>query len=64
MAFSVKEMPTRRVRAEGRDRPHVEEVDVTLLLDLDELVVPVAWGDPRSPLRWTLKPSHQLSLVL
>lgn len=63
-AFDAKEMPNGRVRAEGGGRPRLEDVDETLLLDLDDLVEPDARGDPMSPLRWTLKSTRQLARAL
>lgn len=64
-AFDAKEMPTGRVRAEGDGRPRFEDVDLTLLLDLDDLVRPDSRGDPMSSLRWTLKSwTRQLARVL
>jgi hypothetical protein len=45
-------------------RPRLEDVDPTLLLDLDDLVEPDSRGDPMSPLRWTLKSTRQLARAL
>ncbi len=63
-AFDAGEGPTGRVRAEGGGRPRLEDVDPTLLLDLDDLVEPDSRGDPMSPLRWTLKSTRQLARAL
>jgi Rhodopirellula transposase DDE domain len=63
-AFDAGEVPTGRVRAEGGGRPALEDVDETLLADLDDLVEPDSRGDPMSPLRWTLKSTRQLAKVL
>jgi transposase len=63
-AFDAGEAPTGRVRAEGGGRPRLEDVDPTLLLDLDDLVEPDSRGDPMSPLRWTLKSTRQLARAL
>ncbi len=63
-AFDAREAPTGRVRAEGGGRPRLEDVDETLLLDLDDLVEPDARDDPMSPLRWTLKSTRQLARTL
>jgi transposase len=63
-AFDAKEAPTGRVRAEGGGRPRLEDLDPTLLRDLDDLVEPDARGDPMSPLRWTLKSTRQLARAL
>jgi Rhodopirellula transposase DDE domain len=63
-SFDAGEAPTGRVRAEGGGRPRLEDLDETLLADLDDLVEPDARGDPMSPLRWTLKSTRQLSKAL
>jgi len=63
-AFDAGEVPTGRVRAEGGGRPRLEDVDGTLLMDLDDLVEPDARGDPMSPLRWTLESTRQLARAL
>lgn len=63
-AYDAKEAPTGRVRAEGGGRPRLEDLDPTLLSDLDDLVEPDARGDPMSPLRWTLKSTRQLARAL
>ena len=63
-AFDANEAPTGRVRREGGGRPRLEDVDPTLLADLDDLVEPDSRGDPMSPLRWTLKSTRQLAKAL
>jgi hypothetical protein len=63
-AAETGEVPTGRVRREGGGRPRLEDVDPTLLQDLDDLVEPDARGDPMSPLRWTLKSTRQLARAL
>jgi len=63
-AYDAGEAPTGRVRAEGGGRPRLADLDPTLLVDLDDLVEPDARGDPRSPLRWTLKSTRQLAKAL
>jgi len=63
-AYDAGEAPTGRVRAEGGGRPRLEDLDATLLTDLDDLVEPDARGDPMSPLRWTLKSTRQLARAL
>jgi hypothetical protein len=63
-AAEASEEPTGRVRREGGGRPRLEDVDPTLLADLDDLVEPEARGDPMSPLRWTLKSTRQLARAL
>jgi len=60
-AFDAGEVPAGRVQAEGGGRPRLEDVDPTLLLDLDDLAEPDSRGDPMSPLRWTLKSTRQLA---
>jgi len=63
-AFDADEEPTGRVRGEGGGRPRLEDLDPTLLDDLDDLVEPDSRGDPMSPLRWTLKSTRQLARAL
>lgn len=63
-AFDAGELPDGRVRREGGGGPRREDIDDTLLLDLDDLVDPDARGDPMSPLRWTLKSTRQLAAAL
>jgi hypothetical protein len=63
-AFDAGEVPDGRVRREGGGGPRREDIDETLLLDLDDLVEPDARGDPMSPLRWTLKSTRQLAQAL
>ena len=50
-----------RQRAAGAGRPARAVEDPKVLRDLDALVDPVTRGDPRSPLRWTCKSTHQLA---
>ena len=47
--------PTDRVRRPGAGRPRLIDKDPDLMLELDDLVSPEAWGDPVSPLQWTAK---------
>jgi len=63
-AFDADEEPSGRVRAEGGGRPRLEDLDPTLLDDLDDMVEPDSRGDPMSPLRWTLKSTRQLARAL
>ena len=63
-ACDAGELPTGRVRAEGGGRPLAEEIDPSLLSDLEALVEPDTRGDPMSPLRWTLKSTRQLAGAL
>jgi hypothetical protein len=64
--LSGEEPPARssRVRRPGGGRKAVEEVDPSVLVDLDALVSPDTRGDPESPLRWTCKSLHQLAAAL
>jgi len=52
------------IRQSGGGRKRVEEVDSTILEDLDQLIEPDTRGDPMSPLRWTCKSTRQLATVL
>ena len=63
-SYDAGEEPSERVRAEGGGRPRLEDLDETLLADLDDLVEPDSRGDPMSPLRWTLKSTRQLARAL
>jgi len=47
--------PTTRVRRPGAGRKKLVDTDPGLLQALDDLVEPLARGDPMSPLRWTSK---------
>lgn len=53
-----------RSRRCGGGRKSVVEKDPALLADLDALVEPTAWGDPDSPLRWTVKSVRVLADAL
>jgi hypothetical protein len=53
-----------RSRRRGGGRKSVVEKDPSLLADLDALVEPTAWGDPDSPLRWTVKSVRVLADAL
>src|ERR1019366_6499235 len=63
-AYGSGETPTGRGRPEGGGRPRLEDLDPSLLDDLDDLVEPDSRGDPMSPLRWTLKSTRQLATAL
>jgi transposase len=52
------------VRSPGGGRKRIEEVDPTILDDLDQLIAPDTRGDPMSPLRWTCKSTRQLAAAL
>jgi DNA-binding phage protein len=56
--------PPARVRRSGGGRKPAQQVDATLLADLEALVDPVTRGDPMSPLRWTCKSTRQLAEAL
>jgi hypothetical protein len=60
-AYDAREAPTGRLRAEGGGRPSLEDLDPTLVTDVDDLLEPDARGDLMSPLRWTLKSTRQLA---
>src|SRR3954452_17017641 len=49
------DLPPHRARHAGAGRPFLEEVDPTLVKDLEVLVAATIRGDPQSPLRWTCK---------
>jgi len=50
-----------RIRRPGGGRKRATEKDGKLLVDLEALVEPTAWGDPTSPLRWTSKSVRHLA---
>jgi hypothetical protein len=56
-------LPERSRRA-GAGRPFLEEVDPTLVKDLEALVEATTRGDPQSPLRWTCKSTRNLAAEL
>jgi Rhodopirellula transposase DDE domain len=47
------DLPPNRARHAGAGRPFLEEVDPTLVKDLEARVEATTRGDPQSPLRWT-----------
>src|SRR5437773_5878045 len=53
-----------RVRQPGAGRKRLTTTDPTLWPALEALVDPVTRGDPESPLRWTVKSTHQLAKEL
>ena len=53
-----------RIRRKGGGRKRLEELDPTLLKELEALVSPETRGDPESPLRWTTKSTRNLSAEL
>ena len=52
------------VRLPGGGRKRIEEIDPTILDDLDRLIDPDTRGDPMSALRWTCKSTRQLAAAL
>ena len=52
---------TGRVRRKGGGRKKLEDLDGSLLKELDALISPETRGDPESPLRWTTKSTRKLS---
>lgn len=52
------------IRQSGEGRKRIEEIDVTILHDLDQLIDPDTRGDPMSALRWTCKSTRQLATAL
>ena len=58
------ELPPQRSRHAGAGRPLLEQVDPTLVKDLEDLVDPATRGDPQSPLRWTCKSTRNLAKEL
>ena len=53
-----------RVRRPGAGRKKAVDLDPEMLVALDSLVEPGSRGDPMSPLRWTIKSTHQLAREL
>ena len=53
-----------RIRKKGGGRKQAVVKDAALLTDLEDLVEPVARGDPESPLRWTCKSLRNLAYEL
>ena len=62
--LDADEEPKLGVRRAGGGRKRVEELDSTLIEDLEQLVDPGSRGDPMSPLRWTCKSTRQLAGIL
>ncbi|SRR6266516_159430 len=55
------DLPRERSRHAGAGRPFLEQVDSTLVEDLEALVEATTRGDPQSPLRWTCKSTRNLA---
>jgi transposase len=53
-----------RIRRKGGGRKKTTDVDGALLSDLENMVDPLARGDPMSPLRWTCKSTRALAGAL
>ncbi len=62
--LTAGELPTGWMRARAGGRPLAEEIDPSLLSDLEALVEPDTRGDPMSALRWTRKSTRELAGVL
>jgi hypothetical protein len=58
------DLPPQRSRHAGAGRPFLEEVDPTLVKDLEALVESTTRGDPQSALRWTCKSTRNLAAEL
>jgi hypothetical protein len=58
------ELEIGRIRRRGGGRKNAVEKDPRLIVDLDGLVEPTAFGDPESPLRWTSKSVRKIALEL
>ncbi|MEJ1935663.1 ISAzo13 family transposase [Nostoc sp. NIES-2111] len=50
-----------KIRSPGGGRKLVEEIDLTLVKDLEFLIEPTTLGDPESALRWTSKSGVKLA---
>ncbi len=50
-----------RIRRKGAGRKKLEDLNNSLLTELEALVSPETRGDPESPLRWTTKSTRNLS---
>ncbi len=57
-------LPEGRIRRAGAGRPSLLTLDPELSIALEDLVEPVARGDPESPLRWTNKSTRALAAEL
>ena len=53
-----------RIRKRGAGRKRVEELEPSILKELERLIDPATRGDPMSPLRWTSKSSRHLAAAL
>lgn len=62
--LSLEPIEENRIRRVGGGRRKIEDIDTSILEDLDTLVEPLARGDPESPLRWTCKSTRALAKEL
>jgi DDE family transposase len=61
---SAADLPPQRSRRAGAGRPFLEQLDPTLVGDLEALVETTTRGDPQSALRWTCKSTRNLAAEL
>ena len=54
----------KRIRGIGGGRKRLQDIDRTLIPDLEALIDPVTRGHPESPLRWTFKSTAKLAQQL
>jgi hypothetical protein len=57
-------VPMARVRRPGGGGKPLVQTDPAIVHALEELVAPETWGDPMSPLKWTLKSTSRLAVEL
>jgi len=62
--LDAEPLPSGRVRRPGAGRPSLVTQDPGLPRALEDLVEPLARGDPESPLRWTCKSTRALAAQL
>ncbi len=62
--LDAEPLPSGRVRRSGAGRPSLVTQDPGLPRALEDLVEPLARGDPASPLRWTCKSTRALAAEL
>src|SRR5436305_5777300 len=58
---AADDLPPQRCRHAGAGRPSLEQVEPTLVRDLEALLEATTRGDPQSPLRWTCKSTRNLA---
>jgi hypothetical protein len=59
-----EEQSIQRIREKGGGRKGVQELQPTLVKDLEKLIDPYTRGNPESPLRWTCKSTYKLASAL